>query len=59
MRWQQHERTINVSSKKTLQLMLARVLYANEKQFMFDCMLKPFYIITAFSAGLNQSEMKV
>ena len=53
------ERTNNVSSKKTIQLALARVLHANQKQPMFVCMYKPFYIIITFSVGLKHSEMKV
>ena len=39
----------NVSSKKTIPLALARVLHANYKQPMFDCMYKPFYNYTHVS----------
>ena len=59
MKRQRLERTNNVSSKKTTQLAFARVLHANYKQPMFDCIYKPIYIIITFSVGLKQSEMRV
>ena len=40
MKRQPHERTNNVPSKKTIQLVLARVLRAKLKQPMFECMYK-------------------